>query len=114
MDTTLTKVAIRHADHIMADITGFDSQYLSRKIPEMVMTQFLGMLKETFGTNKLLFGTDWPWWELTAPTIEWVKYIRKMKVPLIVRPFGFPSLEDEDKQNIMSDNAHRLLNIPQD
>jgi predicted TIM-barrel fold metal-dependent hydrolase len=111
MDTTLMRVAIRHADHIMADMTGFDSQYISRKMPEMVMTQFLGMLKETFGSDKLLFGSDWPWWEEPAPTREWVKYVYKMKVPLIVRPFGFPSLEDEDKELILMRNAQRILQI---
>ena len=112
MDTTLMKVAIRHADHIMADITGYDSQFISRKMPEMVMTQFMGMLKETFGSDKLLFGSDWPWWELTAPLQEWLKYIWKMKIPLIVRPFGFPSLEEEDKKNILGLNAQRILNLP--
>jgi len=109
MDTTLMRVAIRHADHLMADLTGFDSQYISRKMPEMVMTQFLGMLKETFGSDKLLFGSDWPWWEGPAPTHEWVKYIYKMKVPLIVRPFGFPSLDDDDKERILAENAQRIL-----
>lgn len=111
MNTELMKVAIRHADHVMADITGYDSQFVSRKMPEMVMTQFMGMLKESFGSDKLLFGSDWPWWELTAPIQEWLIYIRKMKIPLIVRPFGFPSLEDEDKVNILEENAKRILNI---
>lgn len=111
MDTTLMKVAVRHSTHIMADLTGFDSQFISRKMPEMVMTQFLGMLKETFSSRKIIFGSDWPWWESTTPIHEWVAYIRKMKVPLLVRPFGFPSLEEEDKENILSLNAQRILNL---
>jgi len=109
--SSLMQVAIRHADHLMTDITGYDSQFIGRKMPEMVMTQFFGMLKETFGSDKLLFGSDWPWWELSAPILEWHKYVRKMKVPLIVRPFGFPNLEDEDKENIMGLNAQRILNL---
>ncbi len=111
MNTDLMKVAIRHTNHIMADLTGYDSQFVSRKMPEMVFTQFLGMLKETFGSEKLLFGSDWPWWELTAPAQEWLVYLRKMKIPFIVKPFGFPSLEDEDKENILANNAYRILKL---
>ena len=109
--STLMQVAIRHADHLMTDISGYDSQFIGRKMPEMVMTQFFGMLKETFGSDKLLFSSDWPWYELSAPIVEWHKYVRKMKVPLIVRPFGFPNLEDADKENIMGLNAERILKL---
>ena len=112
MDQLLMRAVIRHRNHIMVDNTGYDSQYIGQKIPDMFFAQFFAMLKETFGSQRIIFGSDWPWWEATVPIQKWLTYVRKMKLPIFLSPFGLPTLKKKDKENILGLNAQRILNLP--
>ena len=113
MDMSLMRVGFRHRDHLMTDISAFNAsdQVMGQSIPGMFKSQTVIMVKEAFGSEKLLFASDWPWFQQKAPIAEWAKEVRKMKTPLILKPFGLPGVNDEDKEMILAGNAKRILKL---
>ncbi|NHI93357.1 MAG: hypothetical protein EAX96_12800 [Candidatus Lokiarchaeota archaeon] len=113
MDMDLVRVGIRHRDHLMADISAFNAsdQMVGNSMPGMFKSQSVIMIKEAFGSDKLLFGSDWPWYQIKAPIAAWAKEVKKMKTSLVLKPFGLPNIDDADKDLILRNNALRILNL---
>ncbi len=113
MDMSLMRIGFRHRDHLMTDISAFNAsdQMMGNSMPGMFKSQTVIMVKEAFGADKLLFASDWPWFEQKAPISEWVKEVKKMKTPIVLKPFGLPNVNDEDKEMILSENAKRILKL---
>ncbi|MHA1341776.1 MAG: amidohydrolase family protein [Candidatus Helarchaeota archaeon] len=109
--SNLMQIGIRHMDHLYGELSGFSTQFMIGRVPDMFLIQPLGMAKEFYGSERLLFGSDWPFFENHVPLKDWVDKVRKAKLPLLVRPFGIPSLEDEDRANILGRNGARVLDI---
>ena len=107
----LMTVAIRHLSHVYGDISGFFTQFLVNKMPDMFLLQPLGMSKTLFGSESMLFGSNWPFFENVIRLAEWSDKIKNLKMPLLMRPLGFPSLDDEDRKNILGINAANLLGL---
>lgn len=104
-------VAIRHINHVYGEISGFFTQFLVDKMPDMFLIQPLGMAKELYGSKNILFGSNWPYFENVISLPYWTQKIKNAKLPLIMRPLGFPGLDDEDRQNILGKNAAKLIGI---
>jgi len=113
MDMSLMRVGFRHRDHLMTDLSAFNAsdQVMGNSMPGMMKSQTIIMAKEAFGSEKLLFGSDWPWFQQKAPIAEWAKEVAKLKTPLILKPFGMPNVNDEDKVKILAGNVKRVLKI---
>ena len=113
MDMDLVRVGIRHRDHLMTDISAFNAsdQVIGNSMPGMFKSQTIIMIKEAFGSDKLLFGSDWPWYQLKAPVAAWAKEVKKMKTSIILKPFGLPNVDEEEKALILRGNALRVLNL---
>ncbi len=113
MNNQMMRVGFRHRDHLMSDISVFNAsdQLIGNSMPGMFKSQIIIMLKEAFGSNRTLFASDWPWYEQEAPIANWIKEVVKMKTPLMLKPFGMPNVNDDDKKLILGGNARRILKI---
>lgn len=112
MNPDVLRIGMRHRDHLMTDLSAFNAQSaIGANLPDMFKSQPIIMIAETFGSNTLLFGSDWPWYEGKVPVREWAEEVRKLKTPLFLKPLGLPSLSDEDRENILWRNAHRVLKL---
>lgn len=98
-------IAIRHINHVYGDISGFFTQFLVDKMPDMFLVQPLGMAKVLYGSENILFGSNWPYFENVIQLSYWTEKVKNPKLPLIMRPFGFPSLDNEDRENILGINT---------
>lgn len=108
---TVMMITIRHISHVYGEISGFSTQFMVNKMPDMFLIQPLGMAKTLYGSENLLFGSNWPFFENVVNVKEWLQKIKSAKLPLLMRPFGFPSLEDEDRENILGINAAKLFGV---
>jgi len=113
MDSDLVRIGFRHRDHLMTDIAAFNAsdQVMGNMMPGMFKSQTIIMMKEAFGAQKLLFSSDWPWYELQAPVAAWAKEVKKMKTSLVLKPFGLPNVADDEKEYILRKNALRILKL---
>ena len=113
MDSDLVRVGFRHRDHIMSDLSSFNAsdQMMGNMMPGMFKSQTIIMIKEAFGAEKLLFSSAWPWFELQAPVAAWAKEVKKMKTSLVLKPFGLPNVDDDEKDLILRKNALRILKL---
>ncbi|MHA1799673.1 MAG: amidohydrolase family protein [Candidatus Helarchaeota archaeon] len=113
MDMDLFRVGMRHRDHLMADLSAFNAsdQMVGNSMPGMFKSQSVIMIKEGFGAKKILFASDWPWFEIKAPVRDWAKEVRKLKTSLILKPFGLPNVDDDEKKLILGGNTRRVLKL---
>ncbi|MHA1380497.1 MAG: amidohydrolase family protein [Candidatus Helarchaeota archaeon] len=109
--SNLMSIGMRHMSHLYGELSGFSTQFMMGRVPDMFLLQPLGMAKEFYGSKRLLFGSDWPFFENHVLVKDWVDKVKKAKLPLILRPFGVPSLEDEDRENILGRNGATVLGI---
>ena len=113
MDSDLVRIGFRHRDHLMSDISAFNAsdQVMGNMMPGMFKSQSIIMIKEAFGAQKILFSSDWPWYELQAPVAAWAKEVKKMKTSLVLKPFGLPNVDENEKDLILRQNALKILKI---
>jgi len=111
MDPTLMRVGLRHREHLMTDLSAFNARSIMGNMPDMFRSQPIIMMNDSFGSEKILFASDWPWYEQDIPIRAWVDEIRKLKTPLFLKPLGLPSINDENKERILSLNAKELLKL---
>ena len=71
--------------------------------------QNLYQAKMTCGLEKILFGSDWPLFTHILSQAEWVKGIKKLKVPPPLKLMGIEDFSDEEKNAILGENTARLL-----
>jgi predicted TIM-barrel fold metal-dependent hydrolase len=107
----LMSIGMRHISHLFGELSGFSTQYMVDKVPDMFLIQPLGLAKEFYGSENLLFGSNWPFFENRASMKTWVDKVRKAKPPIFLRPLGIPSLEDIDRENILGRNGARILGL---
>ncbi len=102
------KIVIAHMgwpyyDHALYMLFTYENLYLDTGIVNWILGKelFNRMLKEaveSVGSDRILFGTDqmvWP--QMITPAVESIR--------------DAPFLSDQDKRNILGENARRLLKI---
>ena len=73
--------------------------------------QNLYQAKMTCGIEKILFGSDWPLFTHILSQAEWVKGIKKLKIPPPLKLMGIEEFTEEEKNAILGGNTARLLNL---
>ncbi|MFX0072949.1 MAG: amidohydrolase family protein [Candidatus Hermodarchaeota archaeon] len=82
------------------------------KIASIALIQTLVQAKLTCGIEKILFGTDWPLFTSSISNADWVKGIKKLKLPPPLKLMGdFPEFTEDDKNKILGENAAKVLNL---
>jgi predicted TIM-barrel fold metal-dependent hydrolase len=102
------KIVIAHMgwpfyDHALYMLWTYENVYLDTSVANWIVGKelFNRMLQEavdTVGSDRILFGSDqmvWP--QMITPAVESIR--------------GAPFLSDQDKKNILGENARRLLKI---
>jgi predicted TIM-barrel fold metal-dependent hydrolase len=102
------KIVIAHMgwpfyDHALYMLFTYENVYLDTATVNWILEKqlFNRMLEEavdTVGSDRILFGTDqmvWP--QMITPTVESIRDV--------------PLLSDQDKRNILGENARRMLKI---
>jgi predicted TIM-barrel fold metal-dependent hydrolase len=102
------KIVIAHMgwpfyDHALCMLWTYENVYLDTSAVNWIVGKelFNRMLQEavdTVGSDRILFGSDqmvWP--QMITPAVESIR--------------GAPFLSDQDKKNILGENARRLLKI---
>lgn len=88
--------------NVYLDISGLVPRSFDSYWKKYYEAEIIKVLKWCSGENKLIFGTDWPFWEesmyLTL-TKEYIRFVKSLKISL------------EDKEKIFSLNARKVFNI---
>lgn len=63
------------------------------------------------GVQKILLGSDWPFFEKVLPLKDWVEGIKAMKIPQPLQMLGLREFKEEDKKMILGGNAARVLRL---
>jgi hypothetical protein len=63
------------------------------------------------GVQKILLGSDWPFYERVLSLRDWVGGIKAMKMPQPLQTLGLREFKEEDKKMILGGNAARVLRL---
>ena len=75
------------------------------------MLRMLAYLKMYLGSEKILFGSDWPLGKQFMGHGEWVEYVRELRTPQVLLDQGYPDFSMNEKQKILGDNVAKILNL---
>lgn len=81
------------------------------KLSPAAFIQSIYQAKMTCGIEKILFGSDWPLFTHILSQAEWVKGIKKLKIPPPLKLMGFEEFTEEDKNAILGENAAKMLGL---
>jgi hypothetical protein len=89
--------------NVYVDVSALGVAAMPNLMRMQVIFPFLNL-----GTDRVLFGTDFP---VVRPS-QYAPYVRKLRPNLLVRRLmGLPRLTEADTNKIMGDNAARLLKL---
>jgi len=100
-------VAAKNAN-VYIDISAWEP-VLKLSPPSFVQTLYKA--KALCGIKKILFGSDWPLFTHILSQKDWVKGIKKLKVPPPLKLMGLGEFTEEDKSAILGENAAALLGL---
>ncbi len=95
-------VILNRNKNVYADISGLVPRTFDSYWKKYYEAEIIKVLKWCSGENKLIFGTDWPFWEESMYlnlTKEYVKFVNNLKI------------SKEDKEKIFFLNAKRVFNL---
>ncbi len=95
-------------ENVYIDISSWQLNYY--KVP-ISLQQTLAQAKIICGIEKILFGTDWPLFHPLISQKEWVRIIKRLKIPPPLQLMGLKDLTDEDKELILGGNVKNLLGL---
>ncbi|MFX0073998.1 MAG: amidohydrolase family protein [Candidatus Hermodarchaeota archaeon] len=81
------------------------------KLSPAAFVQTLYQAKMLCGIEKILFGSDWPLFTHILSQTEWVKGIKKLKIPPPLKLMGITDFTEEEKSAILGDNAAKILGL---
>jgi uncharacterized protein len=97
-----TMVILNRHKNVYSDISGLVPKYFDSYWKNHYENEIIKVLKWCNGNNKLIFGTDWPFWDeaiyLTL-TEQYVEFVNKLKI------------SKEDKERIFYLNAKKVFNL---
>ena len=81
------------------------------KMMPAAFIQALFQAKLSCGIDKILFGSDWPLFTPILSLKDWVKGIRKLKIPPPLKLMGLTDFTEKDKDKILGINAAKVLGL---
>ena len=100
--TNDTLVILNRHKNVYSDISGLVPRTFDSYWKEHFQKEIIKILKWCSDENKLLFGTDWPFWDESMYfnlTKEYVKFVKSLDI------------SEEDKEKIFYKNAEKVFNL---
>ena len=94
--------------NVYLDISAWEP--VLKRVPAAFI-QTLFQAKAACGIDKILFGSDWPLFTSILSLKDWVKGIRKLKIPPPLKLMGLTDFTEEDKDKILGLNATKVLGL---
>lgn len=94
--------------NVYIDISAWEPVF---KFSPPAFVQTLYQAKMTCGIEKILFGSDWPLFTHILSQQDWVKAIKKLKIPPPLKLMGITEFTEEEKTAILGNNAAKILGL---
>ena len=75
------------------------------------LVRMVGRLIRICGSDKILWGTDWPLFNHVISTKDWWEKVDSLETSDLMKRLGVPEITSEDKRKILGDNAAKILNL---
>jgi predicted TIM-barrel fold metal-dependent hydrolase len=75
------------------------------------LVRMVGRLIRMCGSDKIMWGTDWPLFNHVISTKDWWEKVDSLETSDLMKRLGVPEITSEDKRKILGDNAAKILSL---